>query len=200
MIRTCLKLGMASVLLFPVPVLAQSSEAVTYVYDALGRLVQTSHTGTANTGVNSSYSYDAADNRTNVNVSGAPESPGGGDPGGGGPGGGDPGGGNPGGGGTNQPPIANNDNGGTVGVCSFISVNVVANDTDPEGHYPLSLVSIQSVSPSSRGEANVESSTNIGFNSYGSGGSVQVVYVVQDSQGATSTGTLSLTVSGNGCF
>lgn len=170
------------------PAYSQSSDAVTYTYDALGRLVQTSHSGTANTGVNSTYSYDLADNRTNVTVTGGSGSSG--DPGGGG---------NPGGGGSNQPPVTQNDNGGSVGPCGYKSVNVVANDSDPEGHYPLSLVSIQNVSPSSRGEAGVESSTNVGFTSYGSAGSVQVTYVVQDSQGATSTGVLTLTVSGGVC-
>ncbi|MFX5594922.1 hypothetical protein ABTD92_19925, partial [Acinetobacter baumannii] len=68
------------------------------------------------------------------------EPSGGTDPGGGPPPGG---GGNPGGGGSNQPPVAQNDNGGTVALCSYKSVNVIANDTDPEGHYPLTLIAVQ---------------------------------------------------------
>lgn len=196
-----LGLGLASMLVAGVPAQSQTSDAVTYTYDALGRLVQTSHSGTVNNGVNSTYSYDPASNRTNVTVTGAAgtlgEPSGGTDPGGGPPPGG---GGNPGGGGSNQPPVAQNDNGGTVALCSYKSVNVIANDTDPEGHYPLTLVGIQGVSPSSRGEAGVESSTNVGFTSYGSSGSVQVTYVVQDSQGATSTGVLTLNVAGGGCW
>src|SRR3546814_5685490 len=41
----------------------------------------------------------------------------------------------------NQPPVAVTD-GASVGVCNVVLKNVVANDTDPEGNYPLSLVSI----------------------------------------------------------
>lgn len=75
MLKATLKLGVVCAALIPVTALGQPSDAVTYVYDALGRLVQTSHSGTANTGVNSSYSYDAADNRTNVSVTGGTGAP-----------------------------------------------------------------------------------------------------------------------------
>jgi hypothetical protein len=51
---------------------AWANETVTYTYDALGRLTQVSHAGTVNNGLQASYIYDAADNRTNVTVSGAP--------------------------------------------------------------------------------------------------------------------------------
>jgi hypothetical protein len=50
---------------------ATGSETVTYSYDARGRLVQVSRSGTVNNGVQASYSYDKADNRTNVTVTGA---------------------------------------------------------------------------------------------------------------------------------
>jgi hypothetical protein len=47
---------------------ALAAETITYSYDALGRLVQVTHSGTVNNGVQSSYGYDPADNRTNVTV------------------------------------------------------------------------------------------------------------------------------------
>ena len=45
---------------------ARASEAITYQYDALGRLVQVTRTGTVNNGASASYNYDPANNRTNV--------------------------------------------------------------------------------------------------------------------------------------
>lgn len=50
---------------------AIGSETVNYTYDALGRLVQVSRSGTVNDGISASYSYDKADNRTNVTVVGS---------------------------------------------------------------------------------------------------------------------------------
>ena len=45
---------------------AAASETITYQYDALGRLVQVTRTGTVNNGASATYSYDPANNRTNV--------------------------------------------------------------------------------------------------------------------------------------
>ena len=50
---------------------ALAAEAITYTYDALGRLVQVVHSGTINNGQTTVYSNDAADNRSNVTVTGA---------------------------------------------------------------------------------------------------------------------------------
>lgn len=50
---------------------AQASSTTTYTYDALGRLVATSTTGTVNNGVTTSTSYDPADNRTTYAVKGS---------------------------------------------------------------------------------------------------------------------------------
>jgi hypothetical protein len=52
--------------------LAGASETVNYTYDAQGRLVKVEHSGSVNNNVVANYSFDHADNRTNVNVSGAP--------------------------------------------------------------------------------------------------------------------------------
>ena len=47
---------------------AMASETITYSYDARGRLVKVQRSGTVNNNVVANYSYDKADNRTNVNV------------------------------------------------------------------------------------------------------------------------------------
>jgi hypothetical protein len=49
---------------------AIGSETVTYSYDERGRLIQVGRSGTVNDGISANYSYDKADNRTNVTVSG----------------------------------------------------------------------------------------------------------------------------------
>jgi YD repeat-containing protein len=51
---------------------AMASETVTYTYDAKGRLVKVAHTGTVNNNVVANYSFDGADNRKTMNVTGAP--------------------------------------------------------------------------------------------------------------------------------
>jgi hypothetical protein len=55
-------------------VAAYASEAITYEYDAHGRLVQVSHTGSVNNNVVTNYLYDKADNRAFKNTTGAPSS------------------------------------------------------------------------------------------------------------------------------
>jgi len=45
---------------------AAASETITYTYDALGRLVAVARTGTVNNGASATYTYDPANNRTNV--------------------------------------------------------------------------------------------------------------------------------------
>ena len=47
---------------------AMAAETVVYTYDARGRLVKVVRTGGVNNNVSATYSYDKADNRTNVNV------------------------------------------------------------------------------------------------------------------------------------
>lgn len=48
--------------------IAYASETITYKYDARGRLVRVERSGNVNNNVTANYSYDKADNRTNVNV------------------------------------------------------------------------------------------------------------------------------------
>lgn len=52
--------------------MAGASETTNYTYDAKGRLVQVARSGTINNNVVTNYSFDKADNRVNVNVTGAP--------------------------------------------------------------------------------------------------------------------------------
>jgi YD repeat-containing protein len=49
---------------------AYASETITYSYDARGRLVQVSHSGSVNNNIVSNYSYDKADNRNVVTTNG----------------------------------------------------------------------------------------------------------------------------------
>lgn len=55
-----------------IAVAAHATETITYTYDAKGRLVKVVHTGTVNNNVQTTYSHDKADNRTNVNTTGSP--------------------------------------------------------------------------------------------------------------------------------
>ena len=54
--------------------MASASETINYTYDARGRLVHVSHSGTVNNNVSANYTYDKANNRTNLNVV-SPNSP-----------------------------------------------------------------------------------------------------------------------------
>jgi hypothetical protein len=72
--RTFLRLQVCFVTLLSVTSPALAEETTTYTYDALGRLTNSAHSGTVNPGLNQAYSHDAADNRTNVTVTGSPYS------------------------------------------------------------------------------------------------------------------------------
>ena len=52
--------------------IASASETITYTYDAKGRLIQVQHGGSVNNNVIANYTFDRADNRTNLKVTGAP--------------------------------------------------------------------------------------------------------------------------------
>lgn len=91
----------------------------------------------------------------------------------------------------NQPPVANFDNAGSMSCGDSITFNVVANDTDPDGNYPLSLVS---ASGSAGLSVSVENSTDLRLIGITSGAKT-FSYVVQDSLGAQDTGSGSVTVT-----
>lgn len=93
---------------------------------------------------------------------------------------------------SNNPPVANGDF-ITMAKCASGSKNVIANDTDPDGDTPLTLIGVTS----DLGWASVASSTTVGIFSPDQNGTYSATYTVQDSRGATSTGILTLTVTGN---
>jgi YD repeat-containing protein len=95
---------------------------------------------------------------------------------------------------SNQPPVTANDFAATPLCGEGVSVDVVANDSDPDGNYPLALDAIVSVT---KGEAGIESGTNLLFTPT-SPGTGTVTYRIRDSLGATANGTLSVTITGQG--
>ena len=96
------------------------------------------------------------------------------------------------GGGGNQPPVANFDNAGSMTCGDTMTLNVVANDTDPEGNYPLSLVS---ASGGFGILVSVASNTSVQILSTGSSsGTKSFSYVVKDSLNAQANGSGSVTV------
>ncbi|MES2444198.1 MAG: hypothetical protein V4574_15330 [Pseudomonadota bacterium] len=48
------------------------NETINYNYDARGRLTNVSHAGSINNNLQANYTYDKADNRETVNVTGSP--------------------------------------------------------------------------------------------------------------------------------
>lgn len=52
--------------------LSGGSETINYTYDAKGRLIQVRHSGTVNNNLVANYTFDDADNRKMLNITGAP--------------------------------------------------------------------------------------------------------------------------------
>jgi hypothetical protein len=175
---------------------AMASETITYHYDSRGRLIRVEHAGAINNNIDTNYVLDRGDNRTTfatgVNLApvpppaplpppsppqGPPSPPQGPPP--------------P----PNQPPVTHTD---TLNVarCTTATINVVANDTDPESNYPLTVIG---VSDATKGTATVTSATDITYEAGGMTGAEALTYTVQDSLGATSTGTLYVNISSGSC-
>lgn len=70
--RSCLRAALTLPLILAPSAHAAASETITYSYDARGRLVTVVHSGTANNGLQTTYSHDKADNRTNKTTTGSP--------------------------------------------------------------------------------------------------------------------------------
>lgn len=92
----------------------------------------------------------------------------------------------------NQPPTTVADN-LSMPKCSIRSINVVANDTDPEGNTPIVLIGVSGAG--ALGYASVMNSTSVQYEAYSSPGSDTITYTVRDSLGATSTGILHVTIT-----
>jgi len=92
---------------------------------------------------------------------------------------------------TNNPPTPVNDT-GSVPKCEYGEFNVTANDTDPDGDYPLAVVSVTGTGFS------VVSSTTVGYINNGTSGTKVGTYTVQDSRGAQASATLTITVPSGG--
>ena len=166
-----------------VPLVANAAETVAYSYDARGRLVKVIRSGSAqsNSNVTTDYTHDKANNRKQFVTINSPNSPGTPPP--------PP---PP----SNQPPVANPDNAGSMQVCKTKNVVVTSNDTDPEGNLPLSVTA---ASGNGAMEATVVNSTTIQIISSSVSGSQTANYTVADSLGASSTGTVTVNVSGGTC-
>jgi hypothetical protein len=92
-------------------------------------------------------------------------------------------------------PVANPDNGGSHARCDEFTINPVANDTDPGGNYPLTLVSVAT----GVGYTRTISGNNVTFFAQ-AGGTRNILYVVANSIGGQATGTITYTVaSGPAC-
>lgn len=60
--------SLVAALLLGTPVPVAASETIAYTYDGQGRLVKVARSGTVNNGTSECYAYDAAANRTNLNI------------------------------------------------------------------------------------------------------------------------------------
>ncbi len=97
----------------------------------------------------------------------------------------------------NRPPVANN-NVGTVNEGSSTSINVLANDTDPDGNSTINPASVVVVSGPTNGTTSVNTTT--GAITYQSNGaevtSDSFSYTVKDTNGAISnTATVNITIT-----
>ncbi|HET9640434.1 MAG TPA: Ig-like domain-containing protein [Allosphingosinicella sp.] len=164
---------------------AGASETIVYRYDSLGRLVRVERSGTVNIGVSAAYAYDSADNRTNVTVTAAAPSPPLPPP--------------------PPPPPPPPSNRRPVPVpesfsiarCVVGSFNVIANDSDPDGDYPLVLTEVMG-SAVSLGYASVAGATSIAWAKAAKPGDYPLIYTVRDSRGATASMQVVVTVTGTG--
>lgn len=179
------KAGFVAAVLAAPTAAAAASETVTYSYDVLGRLVAVSATGTVNDGLGITTSYDSAGNRCGYGVTGADGTVGVAAPACSGP---DDG-------GANQPPVAASDS-GSMTRCLDETFAVLANDSDPDGDLPLTLVSVSG--GGTKGMPFV-SGTSILFSPNDITGTAVVSYVMRDSLGATDSATLTITIINGSC-
>jgi hypothetical protein len=85
----------------------------------------------------------------------------------------------------------------SIARCVAGSFNVITNDGDPDGDYPLALVGIMG-SAVSLGYASVGSSTHVGWTKATRPGDYPLVYTVHDNRGAAASMQILVTVTGTG--
>ena len=90
----------------------------------------------------------------------------------------------------NNPPTVYNDS-TSLRICQDKVVNLTANDSDPEGNYPLTVTS---VGQSSLVYISIVSASSVEIYASQVTGGDTVSYTVEDSLGASSTGQLSIGV------
>jgi len=95
----------------------------------------------------------------------------------------------------NNPPTPGNDS-ISLKSCQEKVLDLTANDTDPEGNYPLTVTS---VGQSDVANFDIISASSIMVYASDKAGGGTVPYTVQDSLGATSTGLISIGVIGRIC-
>jgi YD repeat-containing protein len=95
----------------------------------------------------------------------------------------------------NSPPTTVND-GMSLERCTSDTLNVIANDSDPDGNLPLSLVS---VSEGTKGTATAVSATTIAYEAGSRTGTDVLTYVVQDALGVTATGSITISITPGTC-
>ncbi len=151
---------------------ASADEKIRYRYDALGRLEKVTDDSGPNAGAASTFDYDRASNRLRYRISkGQPA-------------------------GTNRPPVAKADV-LAVQCTRSASVNVVANDTDPDNDTPLTVVSVTKISGTSYDNAYVSSASTITASVGPDAGEIaEYDYVVRDPGGATAVGRLTVRTYG----
>ena len=91
----------------------------------------------------------------------------------------------------NTAPTAADDTGSML-RCSSKGFNVLANDSDADGDFPLTIVGVSGYNFS-------YTATQVWVDSNGLSSGAYGVYTVQDSRGAQSTATLTITISGGSC-
>jgi chorismate-pyruvate lyase len=96
----------------------------------------------------------------------------------------------------NASPVANNDS-LSMQVCRTTTKNVTANDTDPEGDLPLTVIDVNAAS--SNIGVSIASASSVQVESFEATGSYPVTYTIQDSRGAVDSGNLQVTVTAGVC-
>lgn len=81
--------------------------------------------------------------------------------------------------------------------CSMATIMVLANDSDPEGNTPLYVLG---VTQGTKGTVSVRGGTYLRYIPNGQTGTDLLTYTVRDSLGASSTGTVAVTVEIGQCI